>query len=187
MENQQKQNPKHAKQPSRKGRLAVFSGLAVLLLAGLLLWKQGLLPGTEKDVFVIPEHIVICLDAGHGGDDPGAVLQERTEKDDNLRMALAVRDKLEDFGSDRVEVLLTREDDSALELQERVDIANNANATLFVALHRNSGGGTGVEVWTSAEAENAECRLANYIMDALEFFQKYRSKVSQINNKNKLR
>ncbi len=124
-----------------------------------------LLPADED--FVLPEHILICLDAGHGGADPGAVLEDRMEKDDNLALALAVRDKLENAGRTDLAVLLTREDDTTLELQERVDIANDAKATLFVSLHRNSGGGTGFETWTSAQSETHERRLAGYIQKNL--------------------
>ena len=54
-----------------------------------------LLPKDAGDDFIIPDHIVICLDAGHGGDDPGAVNGDRQEKDDNLKMVLAIRDALE--------------------------------------------------------------------------------------------
>ena len=49
---------------------------------------------------------------------------DRQEKDDNLRMALAVRDKLESYGFENLTVMLTREEDTALELQQRVEIAN---------------------------------------------------------------
>ena len=79
-----------------------------------------------------------------------------------------MRDKLEAAGSERLTVLMTRTDDTFLELQQRVDLANENGATLFVSLHRNSGGGKGVEVWTSSLKEKAECRLAQYIMDGLE-------------------
>ncbi len=163
------QNPPRRKAP-RKSRavLLLAATLLVFLAAGLLVLRlRGALPGGD-DAFQVPEQIIVCLDAGHGGTDAGAVNGDRLEKDDNLRIALAVRDKLENAGSERLTVLLTRADDAALELQQRVDLANENGATLFVSLHRNSGGGKGVEVWTSSLKEKAECRLAQYIMDALE-------------------
>lgn len=163
------QNPPRRKAP-RKSRavLLLAATLLVFLAAGLLVLRlRGALPGGD-DAFQVPEQIIVCLDAGHGGTDAGAVNGDRLEKNDNLRMALAVRDKLENAGSERLTVLLTRADDAALELQQRVDLANENGATLFVSLHRNSGGGKGVEVWTSSLKEKAECRLAQYIMDALE-------------------
>lgn len=50
----------------------------------------------------------IVLDAGHGGEDPGAVYKDRKEKDDNLKLALAVGRILEDNG---VDVVYTRTTD----------------------------------------------------------------------------
>ena len=137
--------------------------LLIVVVAVVLLWFRG----QQEQAFVVPEHIIICLDAGHGGDDPGAVNGERQEKDDNLRMALAVRDKLESYGFENLTVMLTREDDTALELQQRVEIANDAKATLFISIHRNSGGGQGIETWISAEKLRPETQLATYIQEGL--------------------
>ncbi len=122
---------------------------------------------TPEDSFVIPDHIVICLDAGHGGDDPGAVNGDRQEKDDNLAVVLAVRDALDAAGHDNLEVILTREDDTALTLEERVAFANDNDATLFISVHRNSGGGQGVETWISAAGLKPETALATYIQKNL--------------------
>lgn len=163
------QNPPRRRAPKKsRAALLLAATLLVFLAAGLLVLKlRGALPGGD-DAFQVPEQIIVCPDAGHGGTDAGAVNGDRLEKDDNLRIALAVRDKLEAAGSERLTVLMTRADDTFLELQQRVDLANENGATLFVSLHRNSGGGKGVEVWTSSLKEKAECRLAQYIMDALE-------------------
>ncbi len=148
----------------------LFVLLPLLLLAAGVFF---LLPG---EAFVLPDHIVICLDPGHGGGDPGATLDDRLEKDDNLHLALAVRDRLEGAGRADLSVLLTRADDSEVSLQQRADLANEANATLFISLHRNSGGGAGIETWISAKAEKQESRLANYIQDRLKAIQGVRSR-----------
>lgn len=163
------QNPPRRRAPKKsQAALLLAATLLVFLAAGLLVLRlRGALPGGD-DAFQVPEQIIVCLDAGHGDTDAGAVNGDRLEKDDNLRIALAVRDKLEAAGSERLTVLMTRADDTFLELQQRVDLANENGATLFVSLHRNSGGGKGVEVWTSSLKEKAECRLAQYIMDGLE-------------------
>ena len=140
--------------------------LPLVIFAGILAVMFALQSDPENE-FVIPDHIIICLDPGHGGDDPGAVLGDRQEKDDNLRMALAVRDKLEAYGFENLTVMLTREEDTALELQQRVEIANDAKATLFISIHRNSGGGQGIETWISAEKLRPETQLATYIQEGL--------------------
>ena len=118
-----------------------------------------------------PNEYLIVLDPGHGGGDAGALdnTKKRCEKDDNLRLALAVRDELQKYPN--VRVIMTRETDVFLELQERCDIANNAKADFFVSLHRNSAtDGDGVEVWVnnSAYDNTMDKKLGYYIMELLD-------------------
>ena len=80
---------------------------------------------------------LFAIDAGHGGYDNGASYEGRLEKDDNLRLALAVRDELIRLGQD---VVMTRDTDVFVPLDERANIANNAGADLFISLHCNSVG-----------------------------------------------
>lgn len=77
----------------------------------------------------------VVIDPGHGGFDSGAVYGDRYEKNDNLNLALAVGEILNQYG---VEVLYTRKDDSYLSPLKRVHAANAENADLFISLHRNS-------------------------------------------------
>lgn len=78
----------------------------------------------------------VVIDAGHGGTtDPGAVHEGRKEKDDNLRLALAVGKILEENG---VDVVYTRTEDVYQRPIEKAQIANASGADFFVSLHRNS-------------------------------------------------
>lgn len=77
----------------------------------------------------------IVVDAGHGGSDPGAVFQGRREKDDNLRLALAVGRILENNGQ---EVVYTRTEDVTQTPAQKAAIANEAGADYFLSIHRNS-------------------------------------------------
>jgi len=77
----------------------------------------------------------VVLDAGHGGRDPGAAYQGRQEKDDVLRLALAVGEILENNG---VDVAYTRTTDVYNTPAEKAMMGNNAEADLFVSLHRNA-------------------------------------------------
>ena len=120
---------------------------------------------------VITEHydneIIVCLDAGHGGTDVGATSTDgkRYEKDDNLKLTLSVRDELERMG---VKTVLTREDDSTVELKDRCRTANKKRADLFVALHRNSSAtGTGIEAWIAKRPKGDEKETANKLVKAL--------------------
>ena len=77
----------------------------------------------------------IVVDAGHGGSDFGAVFQGRREKDDNLRLALAVGRILENNGQ---EVVYTRTGDVYQTPAQKAAFANDAGADYFVSIHRNS-------------------------------------------------
>lgn len=78
----------------------------------------------------------VMLDAGHGGSDYGATFQERKEKDDVLKLALAVGKILENNG---VEVAYTRVSDIYDSPLRKAQIGNASGADYFVSLHRNSG------------------------------------------------
>lgn len=78
---------------------------------------------------------VIVLDAGHGGDDPGAEYRDIQEKEINLDIAKKLQAILEERG---YRVALTREDDSALSLKGRVKFAVEEKAAAFVSIHQNA-------------------------------------------------
>ena len=78
----------------------------------------------------------IVIDAGHGGHDPGAIGKSGLrEKDVNLDIARRLANLLESKG---ITAILTRSSDKFIPLSVRADIANKANADLFVSLHSNS-------------------------------------------------
>lgn len=105
--------------------------------------------------------LVVCIDAGHGGKDGGSTLQTRYEKDDNLTLAKEVEKYLKEEG---IEVIMTRSDDTYLNLKERSEKANTAKADYFISIHRNTGNGNGVETWISSNASAEEEALAENIM-----------------------
>ena len=77
----------------------------------------------------------IVIDAGHGGYDSGAQYQGRREKDEVLRLALAVGKILQQKG---FEVFYTRTTDEYATPYEKAQTANATGADYFVSLHRNS-------------------------------------------------
>ena len=77
----------------------------------------------------------IVLDAGHGGSDFGATYLGRMEKDDNLRLTMAVGNILQNAGQN---VIYTRTGDVYETPSQKAQEANAANADYFVSIHRNS-------------------------------------------------
>ncbi|MCI9542229.1 MAG: N-acetylmuramoyl-L-alanine amidase [Lachnospiraceae bacterium] len=110
----------------------------------------------------------IVIDPGHGGSDPGANYNGRREKNDVLRLALAVGKKLEEKGQN---VSYTRVDDTAYTPFERAMMANTANADFFLSLHRNSVRNpntvNGVEAYVYEESGIRE-DVAEELLDNLE-------------------
>lgn len=77
----------------------------------------------------------IMLDAGHGGIDPGAVYEGRKEKDDTLRLVLAIGEILQNNG---IDVEYTRTTDVYESPYQKAMEANEAGVDYFVSIHRNS-------------------------------------------------
>ena len=82
-------------------------------------------------------NFVIVIDPGHGGKDPGAISGKNTEKSINLNVALKMGQLIEKNCS-KVKEIYTRKTDVFIELNRRGEIANKANADLFVSIHTNS-------------------------------------------------
>jgi len=110
---------------------------------------------------------VVVIDPGHGGVDNGTQAGggENNEKDLVLGFGLALRDRIEKSGKYRV--VMTREDDTFVPLADRVRIARNQSAALFVSIHadalpRGEGDAQGATIYTlSDRASDAEAeRLA---------------------------
>lgn len=98
--------------------------------------------------------VKICVDAGHGGNDSGAVGSGRLEKDYTFDFALGVGANLQDYNG--VEVIYTRTSDVDVSLEERANISNNNNCDYFLSIHINSGGGTGLESYYYYNSEKGK-------------------------------
>jgi N-acetylmuramoyl-L-alanine amidase len=108
---------------------------------------------------------VVVIDPGHGGIDNGTQAGSESEKSLVLGFGLALRDRVEKSGKYRV--VMTRTDDTFIPLADRVRIARNQSAALFVSIHadalpRREGDAQGATIYTlSDRASDAEAeRLA---------------------------
>lgn len=163
---------------------------AAVVLAGAFLWNEltpqylpgvgsaGTSPEGERSMgqstYATPAEIppqegrpLVCIDAGHGGKDQGSSWEGLVESEQNLALALALRDALVQRG---MGVLLTRDTDVFVELERRAEIANQAGADYFISLHRNaleSGGAQGIEIWHSHAAGEHTRYFASCVEEAL--------------------
>lgn len=113
-----------------------------------------------------------CLDAGHGGHDPGAVnkLFDLAEKDAALAIILDLGSVLEMAGAT---VIYTRDDDTFVGLTNRAKIANEANVDAFISVHLNAAentGAMGTEILvykTSGTANDLATKVLNNIIKSI--------------------
>lgn len=107
---------------------------------------------------------LIVIDAGHGGKDPGAVSASKVlEKDITLGIAKVLKQELERTG--RYEAMLTRDGDYYIKLRQRVYMARDAEADLFISIHadslqRNNVRGASIYTLSENASDKETARLA---------------------------
>lgn len=130
---------------------------------------QPALPNNSPSIFS-PQNIsdrrrgVIYIDAGHGGNDPGAVANGIQEKDVVLPISLNLGEVLQTLG---YTVYYTRTNDVEIDLEPRVETAERINADVFVSIHANSLAAnnsdiSGIETYHSRNSTVGR-ELANYV------------------------
>lgn len=133
----------------------------ILTVISVLLFGLGTTPFLHAAPPVAKDKFILVIDPGHGGKDPGAIGRFSREKNINLAVAKAFGQLVETHCSD-VKVIYTRKTDTFIPLDQRADIANKANADLFISIHTNALGGKavgrGAETYTLGMAR-AEANL----------------------------
>lgn len=146
----------------------VWLAFPVLLLNGRALISQTDLAETIGPILSPPGNSTgikvktICIDPGHGGNDPGYQVGSNDEKKYTLLLAEEVRVQLKTAG---FKVVLTRTTDVKIPLEERTAVARRAGADLFISVHfnasetaRNEVRGTEIFCCTPAGATSTNAR-----------------------------
>jgi len=132
--------------------------------------QQGYAVAAAAPVAQSTPHLkkIVVLDPGHGGKDSGAIGAASFEKNVTLAEALAVKARLERTG--RYQVVMTRDSDVFIPLEQRVQIARQAGADLFLSLHADSGSDPaihGASVYTLSEQGQ---QRVGYVLGRNEWF-----------------
>lgn len=173
-------------------KLSLFLGLALAIIITVFFCFSMLFTAIGYDSMayasgiespVVPsERPTIVIDAGHGGEDPGAVHGDVLEKDINLRIALYLGEL---FNSAGYRVVYTRTDDRLLygegeeerkkyhDAVHRVKIAESAENPVLISIHVNKFGiskYSGIQVFYS-DVNSSSAELANAIQNKIKLLQ----------------
>ena len=157
-----------------KRKIELFMILFLLMGAIVASWKLSQLTAdvAKDEAKSKSDKVVIVVDPGHGGEDPGKVgSNDVLEKDLNLEIAKRVRDLLEEVD---IEVVMTRENDKVpdakkQDLNQRIQLINDTNPTMTLCIHQNSfpdASVKGAQVFYHTVTEEAE-DIASVIQERL--------------------
>jgi N-acetylmuramoyl-L-alanine amidase len=154
---------------NKRGYIAI--AVIVLVAAAAVAYFGFIRPSAgEKSAASAKGKIIVALDAGHGGKDPGATSGDYNEKAVNL----AVMKKVEAlFATDpQIRTVTTRSVDVYVPLEERIRVAEAGGATVYVSMHVNSFAQSdvyGVETWvdTTRKDSDPSWTLAAMLEDAV--------------------
>lgn len=136
---------------------AIRSALTILLL--LVAFSGAFAQKKQKSK---EKPFTLVIDPGHGGVDPGALGKSAKEKDINLKVSKLFAEMVEEEYPE-VRIIFTRTTDVQIPLVKRANIANDANADLFISIHSNaskSRSAKGCETFTLGAGSSAEAKAA---------------------------
>lgn len=125
----------------------------------------------------------VCIDPGHGGNDPGAIGNGYYEKVLTLKVSLELRKILIDNG---IDVIMTRETDEHITDDTRINKVINSRADICLSIHFNAANGNGKGTETIFQINNEKSKeLSEYILDSISTLGiKKRSAYSKVSQKN---
>ena len=142
--------------------LPAFALTAAMLLLALSLspWSRGQARAVDD-----PYHgLIVCIDPGHGGAEPGAVNGALIEKDINLDIGLYLQASIEARGAT---VVMTRAVDETKSIRQRYTFCNDQNAHLLISNHTNSVANETIDGSMTIYFHQDDKRLAGFLQDAM--------------------
>ena len=139
------------------GMNRLFTRLVIPMLLLMLYVPQAVAQKKCKE-----KPFTVVIDPGHGGVDPGALGRKSKEKDINMNVSKLLASMIDDKYPE-VKVIFTRTTDVKIPLVQRADIANKANADLFISIHSNaskSKTANGCETFTLGAGSSVEAKAA---------------------------
>ena len=128
----------------------------ILLFLLLLMAVPAMAQKSGKKPFTV------VIDAGHGGVDPGALGKKSQEKNINFNVSKRLGELIKEAYPE-VKIIYTRTTDVKIPLARRADIANKANANLFISIHSNASknrNANGCQTFTLGAGSDAEAKAA---------------------------
>lgn len=150
--------------PGGEGKEAVQE--AEIALPDAVMAEKAAVSDEDESAQPAAAHIpTVYLDPGHGGTDEGCARGGVREKDLNLAIALLVRDQLKEQG---YQVVMSRETDTYIAKEARVEEANRSGADIYISIHQNAteegADVNGMEVWYTKDSDRRDSkRLAQLI------------------------
>ena len=138
---------------------------AVLAFAAGTLWSASAYAAGDSRLGLR----TVCIDAGHGGTDPGCVSKDKKTYESKIALDIALKlsEKIR-AGYPEVNVVMTRSTDTFITLGGRADIANRKNADLFISIHVNTAASTsanGYSIHVLGQSSKKDRDLFAYNMD----------------------
>ena len=162
---------------NKNPKVNYISRLLVLPLAAIVFFAFALKVKNSSATLYNGKTITIVIDAGHGGADNGAVADGLKEKD----ITLSIAKKIAELNSNQhIKILLSRDNDETVPVNDRVAFAENNKADLFISIHVNSSADkqiNGFSVLVDKQNSEQNLALGTSLIDALKETYKTEDKI----------
>ncbi|MEO8943084.1 MAG: N-acetylmuramoyl-L-alanine amidase, partial [Ginsengibacter sp.] len=161
-------------------KVSYISRLLVLPLAAIVFFAFTLKVKNKNDNLYDGKTVTVIIDAGHGGEDNGAVFNGIKEKDINL----AIAKKIEGLNSNsHLKIILSRDNDQTIPVKDRVVFAKNNNPDLFISVHVNASINddklNGFDVLVNKNTSNQDILLGSALITELKKSYKTGDKIGE--------